>query len=119
MDDLSAGYTRYGTHRGELKIIFKKNLARDVLSRGQKKIVIICLILAQFKCLMNLDNDREHNLLLLDDIDSELDESNLNILFEILHNLNCQIIITTTNYLKFKFLNSADHKLFHVEHDKT
>lgn len=114
-DDLYAGFTRYGTHRGELKITFRKNLARDILSRGQKKIVIICLILAQFKYLINYDSNREHNLLLLDDIDSELDESNLSILFEILHTFNCQILVTTTNKLKYNFINKNYHKLFHLE----
>lgn len=114
-EDLLAGFTRYGTHRGELKISFKNNLARDILSRGQKKIVIICLILAQFKYLINFDNRREHNILLLDDIDSELDESNLSILFKILHTFNCQILVTTTNKLKYNFIKKNDHKLFHLE----
>ena len=114
-EDLSAGFTRYGTHRGELKITLKKNMARDILSRGQKKIVIICLILAQFKFLINLDNNRAHNILLLDDIDSELDDTNLRILFNILSNFKCQIIVTTTNKSKYEFINSDDYKLFHVE----
>ena len=114
-EDLSAGFTRYGTHRGELKITLKKNMARDILSRGQKKIVIICLILAQFKFLINLDNSRVHNILLLDDIDSELDDTNLRILFKILANFKSQIMVTTTNRCKFEFINSEDCKLFHVE----
>ena len=115
-EDLVAGFTRYGTHRGELKINFKKNLARDILSRGQKKLVTICLILAQFRYLINLESSREHNILLLDDIDSELDETNLAILFKILHTFKCQILVTTTNNKKYNFINKEDHKLFHVEH---
>ena len=114
-EDLTAGFTRYGTHRGELKITLNKNLARDILSRGQKKIVIICLILAQFKYLINLDLDREHNILLLDDIDSELDEKNLAILFDILHSFNSQILVTTTNKSKYSFLKFNDHGLFHID----
>ncbi|MCW8932112.1 MAG: DNA replication and repair protein RecF [Gammaproteobacteria bacterium] len=116
-EDLSAGFTRFGTHRGELRISFKKNMAKDILSRGQKKIVIICLILAQFRYLIELENNRENNILLLDDIDSELDESNLSILFKILHTFNSQIFVTTTNSSKYNFINKEDYKLFHVEHD--
>lgn len=114
-DDLLAGFTRYGTHRGELKISIKNNMARDILSRGQKKIVIICLILAQFKFLIDLDSSREHNILLLDDIDSELDQKNLLILFNILHTFNSQILVTTTNNSKYNFIDKDDFKLFHVE----
>ncbi len=115
-DDLISGFTRYGTHRGELKITIKRNFARDILSRGQKKIVIICLMLAQFRFLNNLETNREHNILLLDDIDSELDETNLMILFKILHTFKCQIFVTTTNNSKFDFLSKEEHKLFHVKH---
>ena len=114
-EDLTAGFTRYGTHRGELKITLKKNMARDILSRGQKKIVIICLILAQFKFLINLDNSRAHNILLLDDIDSELDDRNLRILFKILANFKSQIMVTTTNNSKYEFIDIEDCKLFHVK----
>lgn len=114
-EDLSAGFTRYGTHRSDLKIKIKKNMAKDILSRGQKKIVIICLILSQFKYLIEVDKFRIHNLLLLDDIDSELDSKNLEIVFTILRTLDCQILATTTNNHRYDFLNPSEHKLFHVE----
>ncbi len=115
VDDLNSGFTRYGTHRGELKISLKKNLARDILSRGQKKIVIICLILAQYKYLINFESGREHHILLLDDIDSELDEANLLKLFTILSEFKSQILVTTTNNSKYNFINDSDCKVFHVE----
>ncbi len=114
-EDLSSGFTRYGTHRGELKIQYKNNLARDILSRGQKKIVIICLILAQFKYLIDLDKRRDHNLLLLDDIDSELDSNNLSILFDILQTFKSQIIVTTTNQNKYYFLKNDIHQKIHID----
>lgn len=117
-EDLLAGFTRYGTHRSELKITINKNPAKEILSRGQKKIVIICLILAQFRFLIETDITRDHNLLLLDDIDSELDSENLKILFNILATLKCQILATTTNDRRYDFLIKSDYKLFHVEHSK-
>jgi len=113
-DDLKYGYTRYGTHRSELKIKINNNLARDILSRGQKKIIIISLILAQLiivKKEMNIQN-----LLLLDDIDSELDENNLHILLNILRDLDSQIIMTTTNKDKYSSLLNEECLLFHVKH---
>ncbi|MCU7938757.1 MAG: DNA replication and repair protein RecF [gamma proteobacterium symbiont of Bathyaustriella thionipta] len=115
-EDLLAGYTRYGTHRCELKIALNNNLAKEILSRSQKKIVIICLILAQFRFLVDTDPTREHNVLLLDDIDSELDSKNLNILFTILSTLPCQTLATTTNKSRYDFMNEKECELFHVEH---
>ena len=114
-EDLYAGYTRYGTHRSELRISYNNNLAKDILSRGQKKIIIICLILAQFHYLIDVDISRIHNLLLLDDIDSELDSKNLTILFKILSELKCQIIATTSNSDRYNFLDKSNSKLFHVK----
>jgi len=115
-EDLAAGTTRYGTHRGELKINFNNNPAKDVLSRGQKKIVVICLILSQFYYLINFEKNSHHNILLLDDIDSELDDRNLAILFDILDSFHSQIMVTTTNPQKFSFIANDKCKMFHVEH---
>ncbi len=114
-EDLNCGYTRYGTHRSELKIFYKNLIAKDTLSRGQKKIIIICLILSQFKFLSDKANN-SNSILLLDDIDSELDSKNLKIFMSILSDLNGQFIITTTNKDKFIFLNSNQMEMFHVKH---
>lgn len=114
-EDLNAGTTRYGTHRSELRITYNNNLAKDILSRGQKKIIIICLILSQFSFLKNYDNNIYHNLLLLDDIDSELDKKNLKILFDILFEINSQTFISSTDKSLFSFLPDDQYKMFHVE----
>jgi len=117
-EDLFVGYTRYGTHRSDIKITMNNNIAKDILSRGQKKIVVICLILAQFRFLINNDSTYLHNILLLDDIDSELDINNLQTLFSILKTFNCQILATTTHERRYDFLDESEHKMFHVEHDE-
>ncbi len=115
-EDLNASNTRFGTHRSELKILYRRQLARDVLSRGQKKIVILCLILSQFIYLSNIEESTEHKILLLDDIDSELDETNLKIFTEILSDIECQIMITTTNENKFEVFSKLENSgMFHVK----
>jgi len=116
-EDLFVGYTRYGTHRSDLKITINNNYAKDILSRGQKKTIVICLILAQFRFLIDNNSTYFHNILLLDDIDSELDSNNLQILFSILKTFNCQILATTTHEQRYDFLDESEHKMFHVEHD--
>ena len=113
-NDISSGYTRYGTHRSDILIKYKRMSANDILSRGQKKIIIICLILAQFYFLKTRNKLNNHSLLLLDDMDSELDQNNLDILLTILKDLDCQILMTTTD--KHKYINIKENcELFHVE----
>ena len=114
--DLLSGYTRYGAHRADIIIRYDEYLAKDILSRGQKKIIVICLILAQYSFL-HLNFKNKHSLLLLDDMDSELDEINLEILFNIISNINSQVIATTTNINKYSFIDDDKYKMFHVEHE--
>lgn len=114
-EDLFAGTTRFGTHRSELRINYNNNLAKDVLSRGQKKILVICLILAQYSFLINQENNPAHNILLMDDIDSELDDNNLAILFKLLDSLHSQVLVTTTDKQKFNFIDKENLQMFHVE----
>lgn len=118
-EDLKASNTRFGTHRSELKILYRKQLARDVLSRGQKKIVVLSLILSQFIYLSNIEKTTEHKILLLDDIDSELDEKNLKIFVDILMDIDGQKMITTTNENKFKYVSELDNSgMFHVKQNE-
>ncbi len=115
LDDLTSAYTRYGTHRSDLKITIHNHLAKDILSRGQKKIVVICLILAQFKFLITTHQDDLQNILLLDDLDSDLDSHNLEILYTILKTLNCQTLLTTIHKERYNFLKKEDCKIFHIK----
>ena len=115
-EDFSAGYTRYGTHRGDIIIKYKDHFAKDTLSRGQKKIIVICLILSQFYYLVNNSSNSQHTLLLLDDMDSELDKNNLLKLFEIISSINTQVLATTTDPDKYYFIKE-ESKMFHVKHE--
>jgi DNA replication and repair protein RecF len=120
-DDLLSGFTCFGTHRSDIKIVFKGKPAKDVLSRGQKKILIIVLILAQFVYLIRNKRDAitnyHHFILLLDDLDSELDDKNLKLFTDfLLQFTEIQYFITTTNPDRFKFIDGSQSKMFHVEH---
>jgi DNA replication and repair protein RecF len=116
-EDIKYSTTRFSTHRCELKINYKNYAAKDILSRGQKKIVIICLILAQISYLKE-KTDINNFILLLDDIDSELDETNLNLLFKILNEIRAQTFITTTDRNNFQNFTTADSDIKYFEiHD--
>ncbi len=86
--------TTVGPHRAELVINADDHLAKQLLSRGQQKLLVYTLHLAQ---LINLHN-RSSNLavVLCDDLPSELDhEQNLKILHQLVQ-LGSQVFLTST-----------------------
>lgn len=99
--DIELGYTRIGSHRADLSIMFKTTLdtgklykeqAVNVLSRGQKKLLIIALKLSG---LSQLQKQPHTPIVLIDDMDSELDEQACQVLLKALLALDCQIFITS------------------------
>lgn len=82
LQDLKLGYTTVGAHRADLKISSKKSFAKDVLSRGQQKLLICVMQLAQGILLNRLTN--QPYLYLIDDLLAELDASNSTVLIETL-----------------------------------
>lgn len=83
-------YTQHGAHQADLLIESNSHKAKHVLSRGQQKIILIALKLAQ----ANLLN--QPCLYLMDDLTAELDESHQKKLITYLVSNPGQYIITTT-----------------------
>ena len=90
--DRAKGYTYYGCHRADLKI---KNLswkADETLSRGQLKLLVCALRLAQSELLL-----KERGIscvFLIDDLNAELDSRSRTVLFEQLRSGAHQVFIT-------------------------
>lgn len=107
----------YGPHKAELLIQWDGGLARDVCSRGQKKLVLYAVRLAQ---VMTLFEQRSLvPLLLLDDMPAELDDHNLHSISRFLRDYPCQTFITAIHeqaLSKALFEQFQDHRMFHVEH---
>lgn len=115
--DCMSGTTQYGPHKADLKIKVKGNLAKDVLSRGQKKMLINSLFLAQTKLLKQRTS--KDSLFVIDDFSSELDESNqLSLVKALSSHDNVQIIMSCLQPSMInpliKEYNSVN--MFHVEH---
>lgn len=68
------GYTSVGPHRAEIAITMEGHSAAQVLSRGQQKLLICALHLAQGKHLK--EQHHKQCLYLMDDMASELDSNN-------------------------------------------
>lgn len=115
--DISLGSTQNGPHRSDLVIKIGSDLAKDVLSRGQKKLLINCLYLAQTELLKEITG--KDSVFIIDDFTSELDQFNQTVLIKTLkEQKNVQIFVSCLHPDMINFLikeyNNA--KMFHVKH---
>ncbi len=174
--DLQLGYTRIGSHRAdvhvhwrsdssinsskkdqsnadinsssdaEIKLPIIKEQAANILSRGEKKLLITALRLSQLPLLLNSQSERnllldtEKNnetaavtdnsinfgasqstpVVLLDDITAELDDKALNVLLATLAELPCQVFITslTNDILPLISTYWPTSNMFHMKQGK-
>ena len=91
--DLERGSTLTGPHRADVPVRVNGAAAREVLSRGQQKLVSAALVLALLARLR--EDEGRVPTLLLDDPAAELDESRLAGLVSLVRELDCQLVITS------------------------
>ncbi len=92
MRDRSLGYTQSGAHRVDLRFKVGNVAATMSLSRGQQKMVVYALKLAQM-LLLKQKTDKDC-LFLIDDLPSELDLHRQELLFSLLGELQAQVFVT-------------------------
>ena len=90
--DIKTGITSHGPHRADLRFKVEGHPAQDVLSRGQQKLLISAIKLAQGD-LFSQDHQTAC-IYLIDDLHSELDQVHLSYIFEKLVKAGGQIIAT-------------------------
>lgn len=112
--DLRYGFTHSGPHRGDFLIYQNQRLAKDFLSRGQQKLLVLALILSQVSL---LDGDSLSSCcILIDDLTAELDALNRSKLLKYLAQLGCQVFLSSTELSDFGDLSQLEnYKVFHVE----
>ncbi len=113
--DIERRYTEYGPHRADLRLKTPFGHADDVLSRGQKKLLIIALKLSQIAM---LHASNKETVVLLDDLTAELDLTAQQRLIERLSQLGSQVFMTTLDHASVKkHLHdlSISYQLFSVE----
>lgn len=154
--DLQLGYTRIGNHRADVHVHWRSNEAVDtnhehtqpraplkdevntkwpvlkeqaanVLSRGEKKLLITALRLSQLPLLLNAESDtglssndsklKATPVVLLDDITAELDDRAIQILLSALARLPCQVFMTslTDDIVPLVQELWSEPKVFHVK----
>mgnify|MGYP003413535865 CR=1 FL=1 len=93
--DVDRRYTEYGPHRADLRLKTPMGDADVVLSRGQKKLLILALKLSQIAM---LHTSNKETVVLLDDVTAELDLTAQQRLIERLSQLGSQVFITTLDH---------------------
>jgi DNA replication and repair protein RecF len=113
--DIQLGHTQFGPHRADLKITINKVIAKDILSRGQQKLFVCAMILAQ-GTLLNSDANKKP-IYLIDDLPAELDIVSRTNLIALLSKQETQIFITAVERGSLsECLSALPLKMFHVEH---
>lgn len=115
--DILYGFSTCGPQKADLIVKVDGKLASEVLSRGQLRLLVSMMQLAQMKLFSEV---RSQSLVyLIDDIAAELDINARKRFIELLLSTNTQVFVTAIEKNQFDFMNDYnDKKVFHVEHDQ-
>jgi len=105
-------FTRMGPHRADLVFTMGSVPLDKLGSRGQLKMAIFALFLAQANVINSLTNRKP--VLLVDDLTAELDQKNIYKVLGRLTSQNRQVFITTTD--NNLVIPEETGRMFHVEH---
>lgn len=114
--DIKLGYTQSGPQRADMRIKVNKVNAADELSRGQQKLVVCALKIAQSLYLQQQQD--QSTVFLIDDLPAELDHQHIQRLGALMEGLQSQVFMTCVDPAPLKkFWKHPDQvRLFHVEH---
>lgn len=116
--DKKYGSTQNGPHRADIVVKYEGNSAVDVLSRGQQKMLVSAMKMAQGAFQSAVDG--RQCLFLIDDLPAELDDSNRQMVCTFLESLGNQVFMTCVDEesLENCWKSTAFITKFHVEHGK-
>ena len=92
-NELQQGRSLFGAHLDDFTIQFKSQRSRAFASRGQQKLIILLLKIAQIQDL--IAKSAVYPILLLDDFMTDFDQVRSDQLIDVLKMLNCQLIFTS------------------------
>lgn len=114
--DIEQGYTHSGPQRADVRVFAGKHLAAETLSRGQQKLVVCALKLAQGQLKSELGGG--NCTYLIDDLPSELDAEHSRQVCSLLAQLGAQVFITCVDPEEIQSVwpEGGTLGMFHVEH---
>jgi DNA replication and repair protein RecF len=114
--DRKRGFTCSGPHRADLIFNHQGQRAVEVISRGQQKMLVVALFLAQAELLTRKTG--RSSVLLFDDLAAELDQEHRQKALEVLERMAVQVFITALDKDVVRPSTGIDVKWFHVEHGR-
>ncbi|MFO7649498.1 DNA replication/repair protein RecF [Halomonas sp. 3H] len=113
--DRQMGFTQQGPQRADLAIRLDRRPAVEVLSRGQQKLVVSALKLAQGRLLEAITG--RTCIYLIDDLPAELDSAHRRVFCHWLESMHCQVFITSVDHDALADLWQPDTPIsvFHVK----
>jgi len=112
--DNQLGYTTAGPQKADIRFKIEGYPVADVLSRGQLKLFVYALQLAQGLFLNSVD--KKQCIFLIDDFSSELDQNKQQILAKHIADSGAQLFITVIEPDNINKLFTQKNSVFHVEH---
>ena len=112
--DIKYGYTQCGIHRDNIELFSNDTKVENILSRGEIKKLTIVLILSQIYLVQKVSD--KQIIILIDDINSELDENSVKYVLKKLKNKKNQLFVTSIENNEYLYQSYEEYKMFHVEH---
>ena len=115
--DIEQGYTHVGPQRADIRVMIDGRVAAETLSRGQQKLVVCGLKLAQGQLMSEQGKGR--CTYLVDDLPSELDLEHSRQVCELLASMEAQVFITCVDQADNASVwpdDKVEIAMFHVEH---
>lgn len=112
--DRSHNHTVYGPHRADFAVLIDGRSSRDKISRGQQRLLIAALKLAQLQLIQNATG--RQCVVLVDDLPAELDKAGRDRLIGLIGTLPAQAFITAIDERMLSTRGLGEVKMFHVEH---
>ncbi len=111
--DRRRGHTSAGPHRADLYIRVDGQSAQTGISRGQQKMLVALLRLAQAMVFSQANN--KPCVLLYDDLPAELDASNRQKIIKVIQSMRVQLFVTAIEPDQVDISAWKHKKMFHVE----
>ena len=116
--DLQRGFTHYGPQRADIRVKVDGRPAEEVLSRGQQKLVVAAMKVAQQRVLESIGKQSSY---LIDDLAAELDANNASKLLNLIlaGQGTKQVFLTAITEKDIPVIEESDKlniAMFHVEH---